>query len=138
MNNNFIYKSNTNFGNLCIYYNGYQFNKKTNLPVVWAFMKRRRKRDKVFKALKKFAISLNLDLKPVTIMVDFERAAIISFKKNFKNVQIKGCLFHFSQSLYKNLSKHHLTESYINCNCFYFNSFSFCFNFRRNPFRFWR
>ena len=31
MNNNFIYKSNTNFGNLCIYYDGYQFNKRTNL-----------------------------------------------------------------------------------------------------------
>ncbi len=38
-------------------------------------------------------------------MLDFERAAIKSFKFNFPGVNVKGCLFHFGQSLQKNFKR---------------------------------
>ena len=47
-------------------------------------------------------------------MIDFERAVIKSFKKHFSYATVKGCLFHFSQSLFKNLTKNHLKDKYIN------------------------
>ena len=46
-------------------------------------------------------------------MIDFEQAVMCSFKKNWSQAQVKGCLFHFSQSLFKNLAKHHLKEVYL-------------------------
>ena len=48
-------------------------------------------------------------------MVDFEIAVIMSFQKKFIDAIIKGCLFHFSQSLFKNLIKHHLNVVYHEC-----------------------
>lgn len=65
-----------------------------------------------FQAVKKAANQKQLILKPKVIMTDFEIAAINSFKKNFQGVENKGCLFHFAQSLYKNICKHGLKTKY--------------------------
>ena len=46
-------------------------------------------------------------------MIDFEKAVIKSFTKLFSSATIKGCLFHFSQSLWKNFQKHHLKAQYL-------------------------
>ena len=51
-------------------------------------------------------------LKPELFMVDFEIAVIKSIKKYFRAAIIKGCL---SQSLFKNLIKHHLNVIYLEC-----------------------
>ena len=68
-------------------------------------MNRRRKIDYVcvLKAIQKEGLKHQINLDPQTIMVDFEKAAINAFKEVFKKSEIKGCLFHFCQSLYKKL-----------------------------------
>ena len=73
-------------------------------------MKRRRAKDynAIFSALKREAKVHGLELKPEYFMVDFEIAELISFKKYLRKAVIKGCLFHFASSLFKNLTKHHL------------------------------
>lgn len=64
--------------------------------------------------MKNKAIELQVTLAPIIIMVDFEKAAINSFEQNFVDVIIKGCLFHFSQSLFKNLIKNQgMKKSYL-------------------------
>ena len=65
------------------------------------------------RALKEEAKALNLQLKPKTITVDFEQAAIHSFSRNFLSAQLKGCLFHFGQSLFKKLAKCCLKQVYL-------------------------
>jgi hypothetical protein len=45
-------------------------------------------------------------------MMDFERAAVKSFSKYFPKATIKGCLFHFGQSLHKKMKKLQLSELY--------------------------
>jgi hypothetical protein len=47
-------------------------------------------------------------------MMDFERAAIKSFKKYFPNATMKGYLFQFGQALKKKLKKLQLSELYQN------------------------
>jgi hypothetical protein len=66
----------------------------------------------LLEVLKLEALKLGLNLKPQQIMTDFELAAVNAFKNQFIEIVIKGCLFHFGQSLYKNLKKHQLTELY--------------------------
>ena len=44
---------------------------------------------------------------------DFELAVLKSFQLCFVEVKIKGCLFHFSQSLFKKLTKCGLKDAYL-------------------------
>jgi len=69
-------------------------------PAVFVLMNRRREKDYdiVCKAIRKAATLHKLHLKPDTIMTDFEIAAIKSLGYNF-NAKMKGCLFHFGQSI---------------------------------------
>ena len=78
-------------------------------------MKRRRIKDytQLFTALKNEAKTHNLVLDPQVLMADFELAVIASFRLSFKNAKVKGCLFHFGQSLFKKLSQLHLKEDYL-------------------------
>ena len=87
---------------------------KRTLPVAWAFMRRRRTKDynSIFHELKKAAKKLCFSLKPKLLIIDFEQAVSKSFMKYFPDAQVKGCLFHFSQNLFKNLSKNCLKEVY--------------------------
>ena len=48
------------------------------------------------------------------VMTDFEYAAMKVFKNVFPEVSIKGCLFHFGQSLFRRWSQLGLKEAYIN------------------------
>jgi hypothetical protein len=45
-------------------------------------------------------------------MIDFELAAQRAFEISFPGVIIKGCLFHFGQTLFKNLMKVGLKQEY--------------------------
>ena len=45
--------------------------------------------------------SFNNSLHPRSIMVDFEKAMINSIKIVFPYAEVKGCFFHFSQNIYK-------------------------------------
>lgn len=79
-------------------------------------MKRRRVKDynAIWRCLKKEARTHGLEMKPEFFMVDFEIAVILAFRQHF-TATVKGCLFHFSQSLFKNLTKHHLKPAYLEC-----------------------
>ena len=78
-------------------------------------MKRTRTDDynAIFHELKKVARNNNLTLKPERLMIDFEATVLKSFNKYFPKAEVKDCLFHLSQSLFKNLTKHGLKEVYL-------------------------
>ena len=42
---------------------------------------------------------------PLSIMTDFELAAIKAFKSNFPLAETSGCYFHLGQSVWKNIQK---------------------------------
>ena len=55
-----------------------------------------------------------LIIDPKVIITDFELAAIKAFQFIYPKAQVKGCLFHFGQTLFKNLKKLGLVEAYLN------------------------
>ncbi|XP_052127756.1 uncharacterized protein LOC127750338 [Frankliniella occidentalis] len=52
-------------------------------------------------------------LQPEIIMQDFELAAMNAAKALFPNVQIKGCLFHFSQSIWRKVASAGLRDAFV-------------------------
>ncbi|CAG7722818.1 unnamed protein product [Allacma fusca] len=44
-------------------------------------------------------------LTPVLAVMDFEQAAVQAFTEVFESVEVQGCLFHLSQSVYRNVPK---------------------------------
>lgn len=55
---------------------------------------------------------LNYELNPKTIMIDFEKGAINAFKNAFPHTCIKGCFFHFNQSVYRKVQEFGLKRRY--------------------------
>lgn len=47
----------------------------------------------------------NTIFKPRNIIVDFERASVKSLTLKFLEAQIIGCIFHFSQAIWKNVQQ---------------------------------
>jgi hypothetical protein len=88
---------------------------KRMIPCAWFFMKRRRTKDyaEVIAALVEEAKKHNLLLKPLQVMIDFELAAQRAFEAKFPGVTVKGCLFHFGQTLFKNFVKVGLKQDYL-------------------------
>ena len=76
---------------------------KRMIPCVWSFMKRSRIKDyvKLFKFLVKEAKKYGYTLKPNQAIIDFELAAKKAYEQVFIGIVVKGCLFHFGQSLFK-------------------------------------
>ncbi|CAF1105322.1 unnamed protein product [Brachionus calyciflorus] len=62
------------------------------------------------------AKDLGFKLCPSTIVSDFEQAAINAYELCFKNVIVKGCHFHFTQCLSKNIQKVGYCEEYSSKN----------------------
>ena len=60
-------------------------------------MNKRRTKDYVifFREAKNHRLTLN----PTKCMIDFELGAILAFKKCLHQIEAKGCLFHFGQSI---------------------------------------
>jgi hypothetical protein len=56
---------------------------------------------RAFEALK----NLQNNLKPLTIMTDFEFSAINAFKYSFPGIFNRGCFFHFTQNLWRKIQK---------------------------------
>ena len=69
--------------------------------------------DKLFKKLLEIEPLLN----PLTIMVDFEKAAINALEENFISV-ITGCFFHLSQNIFRRVQEHGLAVRYQEDNDF--------------------
>ncbi|CAF1104867.1 unnamed protein product [Brachionus calyciflorus] len=62
--------------------------------------------------LKKFAIEQGYLLKPIVIISDFEQADINAYNNGFDQIVMKGCHFHFTQCLWKNIQKIGLVDEY--------------------------
>ncbi|XP_072397919.1 uncharacterized protein [Diabrotica undecimpunctata] len=71
------------------------------IPTVYALLtnKTQETYTRVFQQLK----VLNPALRPLTIMMDFERAAMNAAQTEFPNVRIRGCFFHFSQCMWRHI-----------------------------------
>jgi hypothetical protein len=78
---------------------------KRTIPVAWAFMKRRRTKDYVyvFESLITEAAVHGYKIDRTDFMIDFESAAKKAIEIIFSKCTVKGCLFHYSQSLYRKL-----------------------------------
>lgn len=50
------------------------------------------------------------NLKPKTIMVDFEKAAIDAAAQVFPNADINGCFFHFCQCIYRQIQANYVPK----------------------------
>ena len=74
---------------------------KRMIPCVWSFMKRRRTKDyaKLLEILVKEAQKSGYILKPSQAIIHFELGAKKAYEKVSIGIVVKGCLFHFGQSL---------------------------------------
>ncbi|CAM4847238.1 unnamed protein product, partial [Rotaria magnacalcarata] len=86
------------------------------VPVCFILTSNRRHEsyEAVFRCLKKMAIHMGYELKPSTIVCDFERAFINPVVKELPNTAVTGCWFHFAQSCYRNIQKLGLMNLYDN------------------------
>ena len=55
--------------------------------------------EKAFTALEE----LNPDLSPRRVITDFGLAALNSFRKDFPTKEVKGCFFHFAQTIWRKI-----------------------------------
>jgi hypothetical protein len=87
---------------------GYLFG--ITIPLVYILMsnKTQRSYELIFEKLKA------LNCFPKQIVVDFEQSAISAYKKIFDASKMNGCIFHLSQSVWRNISKSGYTALYKN------------------------
>ncbi|XP_054715332.1 uncharacterized protein LOC129224808 [Uloborus diversus] len=66
----------------------------------------------LFSAIKEHARSHGLIFHPKFVMMDFETACIAALEEVFKGVVVKGCFFHFSQCIWKQVQRLGLVTEY--------------------------
>ncbi|XP_003369019.1 conserved hypothetical protein [Trichinella spiralis] len=66
----------------------------------------------IFQALIDKAAVLEVDVKPDTIICDFETALIPAIRGYFPNMRVQGCYFHFCQTVHKKVSELELKTRY--------------------------
>ena len=71
------------------------------LPLVYCLLpnKTRTTYDEVLNIL----LRLQPNLNPITVMTDYEQGMQAAFQYRFPNVQLRGCLFHFNQCIYRSI-----------------------------------
>ena len=104
----------------CVFSSG---SKKMTFPFVYILMTSRSEASytKVFSAIFNIARDNGFLLEPSCIMTDFEMAAINASKKVFSPLAHKCCLFHLSQSVWRNVQAKSLVERYTNDDFFALN-----------------
>ncbi|KAF0988924.1 hypothetical protein HZS_196 [Henneguya salminicola] len=80
------------------------------LPVLYSLLPNKEGRTyrRLFDAIKELWPNLN----PSSISIDFEQAAIGSFRTTFPNCAIHGCLFHLTKNMRRKLSDEGLLRRY--------------------------
>lgn len=68
----------------------------------------------LYEQLKLYAASINVPLHFQHGVTDFELANMNALRRAFDGIQIHGCLFHFGQSLWRQLVNRGLREAYLN------------------------
>ncbi|XP_015793970.1 uncharacterized protein LOC107370495, partial [Tetranychus urticae] len=67
---------------------------------------------RLFRIIQDMCCKLDLTWRPTQFTTDFELATIKAINLIFPACELKCCLFHFSQSLWRNVGKHGLVERY--------------------------
>ena len=80
------------------------------IPCVYALLPN--KSQATYTMLLQQLMTINGNLNPVTIMVDFKQAMINSVHQVLPNTQVKGCFYHFSQNIYRKIQEHGLQQRY--------------------------
>ena len=52
--------------------------------------------------------------RPSVVILDFEQASMIAFETEFPRISVKGCYFHFNQSLWRAIHRNNLVNAYRN------------------------
>lgn len=76
-------------------------------PVVYAALPNKNVKtyDTMLKELLLYAETSNVLLNPKSILIDFEKALFNAFPEKFPKSSIKGCYFHFSQNIWRQIKK---------------------------------
>jgi hypothetical protein len=84
------------------------------LPLVYALMSSKTEDlyRALFQYLNEFSEEINIELKPSTIITDFERASINACSNEFPDVTNKGCFFHLSQNGWRKIQEAGLVTQY--------------------------
>src|SRR6202012_3906400 len=67
---------------------------------------------RMFQDLNEFAEEHDIELRPSTIITDFEKASINASHHEFPGVNNKGCFFHLSQSGWRKIQESGLASQY--------------------------
>ena len=68
---------------------------------------------RVFRSIKDHTDHQHLPaLQPITIMTDFEQAMMDAIAEEFPGAQSRGCLFHYTQALWRKIQVLGLQEDY--------------------------
>lgn len=84
------------------------------IPCIYGLLPTKRKRcyKNVLRIVKDAVAERHLPLQPTSIMVDFEVGLINAIQDEFPNADAKGCLFHFSQAVWRHIQHLGLTQRY--------------------------
>jgi hypothetical protein len=84
------------------------------LPLVYSLMsdKRRESYESIFAILKREAAQLGLQLNPASILSDFESGFLPAIRASFPNSRHRGCHFHFTQAIYRQVQSLGLVSAY--------------------------
>ena len=84
------------------------------IPVIVAFLptKDEVSYTRMFQLLQQAAQRFGMQLKPNTVSIDFEMAMINTVQQFFPNSRIRGCLFHYSQAVWRKVQHLGLTVRY--------------------------
>ncbi len=88
--------------------------KEQMIPFLYALLpgKSRSIYCRMFQLIKDMAFNNNLTFNPANFQVDFESSVIEAIKVSFPSAKIHGCLFHFTQAIWKNTQIQGLTIPY--------------------------
>ena len=57
---------------------------------------------------------LESKIKPKTVTMDFEKAAMNAVQEAFGEIEIHGCFYHLTQNIYRKIQANDLQECYMN------------------------
>ena len=82
------------------------------IPCVYAFLPNKQK--VTYLHLFQELVNINPRCDPKSFLIDFEEAARQAIEETFPNITVKGCFFHFSQSIYRRVQAAGLQSKYQN------------------------
>lgn len=81
------------------------------IPCVYALLPD--KKESTYNKLLSEVRRLNSDFEPETFLIDFENAAKSAIQKVFPDIVVKGCFYHLSQNIYRNIQRLGLQKKYM-------------------------